>query len=375
MPTPTPEVLEREVPAAAIATSGDVQVASASGIDIQIATARKYPRSITTFIRTATELATFTPETAAACLYALPRGGKPIEGPSVRLAEICAQAWGNLRIQARVVDHDARFVTARGEAWDVEKNVAIGFEVRRRITNSKGETYSDDMIVVTGNAAASIALRNAIFKIIPTPIWKPMYDKVRQVIAGNVETFAARRDEMLKMFAVMGVTEARLLAALELKGKADLTLDHMVVLAGLYTALKDGDTTLEEAFPEGGGLGSVAPSAPRKATNTMGINPPPQTAKPDFNPPGQGETRTPASPSPTGRVVSVLDHPSGGTLITLSTGFKAATRDPDLARAAKQVVGRDVDVELKTRPPRDPRWHHQLVDIVPVAVREPGAEG
>lgn len=375
MPTPTPEVLEREVPAAAIATSGDVQVASASGIDIQIATARKYPRSITTFVRTATELATFTPETAAACLYALPRGGKPIEGPSVRLAEICAQAWGNLRIQARVVDHDARFVTARGEAWDVEKNVAIGFEVRRRITNSKGETYSDDMIVVTGNAAASIALRNAIFKIIPTPIWKPMYDKVRQVIAGNVETFAARRDEMLKMFAVMGVTEARLLAALELKGKADLTLDHMVVLAGLYTALKDGDTTLEEAFPEGGGLGSVAPSAPRKATNTMGINPPPQTAKPDFNPPGQGETRTPASPSPTGRVVSVLDHPSGGTLITLSTGFKAATRDPDLARAAKQVVGRDVDVELKTRPPRDPRWHHQLVDIVPVAVREPGAEG
>src|SRR3954464_1853056 len=131
----------------------------------EIATAKRFPRSVTTFMRRAKEMATLTPEIAASCIYALPRKEngrqKNIEGPSARLAEICASAWGNLRAEGKVLGNDDQFVTARGTAWDVESNVAIAYEVKRRITTSKGDRYGADMIGVTGNAAASIALRNA----------------------------------------------------------------------------------------------------------------------------------------------------------------------------------------------------------------------
>lgn len=149
----------------------NLPAAGGATVDVQVSTARRFPRSITQFVHSATEMATLTPEIAASCVYAIPRDGKTIEGPSARLAEIVASAWGNLRIQAGATSDDGRFVVARGEAWDVQTNVAIGFEVKRKITNRGGATFSDDMIVVTGNAAASIALRNAVFKTVPSSFW------------------------------------------------------------------------------------------------------------------------------------------------------------------------------------------------------------
>jgi len=241
-------------------------------VDIQVSTAKRFPRSIEAFIRRATEMATLTPEIAASCVYALPRDGKVIEGPSARLAEIVANAWGNLRIQAGAdadTDTDSHFIVGYGEAWDVEANVAIRFEVRRRITNREGRRYNDDMVVVTGNAAASIALRNAVFKAVPSSFWRPIYLKCRQVIAGKAETFAKRRDEMLKAFNVMGVTNDRLYGAIGVKGLADITLDHMVQLTGFYNALKEGEISIEDAFPEGGGLGKAPIAMPQRKTEAQ----------------------------------------------------------------------------------------------------------
>src|SRR5262245_11187920 len=138
-----------------------------SEIDIQIATARKYPRSLLKFKNDAEAMACLDEETASSCFYALKRAEKPIEGPSVRLAEIVASAWGNLRSGARIIAEDEKFVVAQGACHDLEKNVAFQVEVRRRITDKNGRRYSDDMITTTCNAACSIALRNAIFKAIP----------------------------------------------------------------------------------------------------------------------------------------------------------------------------------------------------------------
>src|SRR4051812_48501652 len=70
-------------------------------VDIQISTAKRYPRSIRNFKQQALEMATFDEETAEGCFYSLPRGGKPIEGPSARLAEIVLSAWGNVRADAK----------------------------------------------------------------------------------------------------------------------------------------------------------------------------------------------------------------------------------------------------------------------------------
>jgi hypothetical protein len=229
-------------------------------IDTQITTAKKFPRSITTFKKRAMELATLDEETAQSCFYALPRDGKSIEGPSARLAEIVAGSWGNLRSQANIVDEDDKFITARGVCWDLENNVAISVEVRRRITGKNGRRYNDDMIGTTANAACSIALRNAVFKVVPMAIIKPIYEAAKRVAIGDATTLAARRDKALKHFAAMGVRQEQIFAKLGRAGVEEITLDDLATLLGLSTAIKDGDTSIDEAF--------AVQSVPSKPTET-----------------------------------------------------------------------------------------------------------
>jgi hypothetical protein len=217
-------------------------------IDQQIATAKKFPRSIKQFIDTATELATLDEETAEECIYALPRDGRTIEGPSARFAEILAYAWGNCRAGARTIGEDKDFVKSQGTFYDLEKNVGIQFEVSRRIVDKRGNRFKPDMIGTTANAAGSIALRNAVLKGIPKAFWKKAYQRARGVVAGDFKTLANRRAEAFKQFAVFGVTPDMIFSLLQIKGVEDVTLDHMVTLKGILTAIKEGDTTPEQVF-------------------------------------------------------------------------------------------------------------------------------
>src|SRR5687767_2260566 len=89
-------------------------------IDMQVATAKRYPRSISNFKQKAMEMATLDEETAESCFYNLPRDGKEIQGPSARLAEIVASAWRNTRSGARVIANDGKSITAQGFCHDLE---------------------------------------------------------------------------------------------------------------------------------------------------------------------------------------------------------------------------------------------------------------
>jgi hypothetical protein len=237
---------------------GTIAVLNKSEIDQQVATARRYPRSIVHFRNEALELCTLDERTAAECIYALPRKQKDrdtgqwqlktIEGPSARFAEIINYAWGNTRAGSRVISEDDSFVTTQGLFYDLEKNTAISYEVKRSIVDSQGRRYKPDMIVTTANAASSIALRNAVLKGIPKALWNPMYMASRSVVAGDIRTLANRRDEAIKAFAIFGVTPQMIYATLEVNGIQDITIDHLVVLKGILTAVQEGDTTAEQAF-------------------------------------------------------------------------------------------------------------------------------
>jgi hypothetical protein len=238
-------------------------------IDRQIATARAYPRSLTVFKKKAMEMATLDEDTAESCFYALPRAGKTIQGPSARIAEIVASAWGHLRVEARVIGVEAEVVVALGTAWDMENNVAYSYEVRRRITDKSGKRYNEDMITVTANAACSIAARNATLKVVPPSYWKPIYEKCVEIVKGDLQTLADRRAAALDHFQKLGIPNDRVFALLEVKGMEDVMLDHLVTLKGLATALKEGDATLDEAFPK-----PESPSMPaRKSEKKDDIKP------------------------------------------------------------------------------------------------------
>lgn len=249
-------------------------------IDMQVATANRYPRSIAKFKARATEMATLDEDTAASCFYNLPRDGKRIEGPSVRFAEIVASSWRNLRAGARIIAEDDRYITAQGFAHDLENNVAVAMEVQRRITKKNGQRYGDDMIITTGNAASAIAFRNAIFKIVPRSFWQPVLEAAKQAAIGTATTLSKRRQAAFDYFAKMGVAGDTILAHLNRKSIEDVDLENLGELTGLKTAIKEGSIGIEEAFGQArqGAAGATPTghlnlSAPKKNGNPAAAQP------------------------------------------------------------------------------------------------------
>lgn len=229
---------------------------STAEIDQQISTARKYPRSIRNFLDESTQMVTLNDRVASECIYSIPRGqGKMIEGPSARFAEVIASSWGNCRAGARVLNEDKKFVTAQGVFHDLERNVAITFEVRRRITDKNGARYNEDMVAVTGNAASSIALRNAVLKGVPKAFWSGIYEEARKTAMGDAKTLSSRRTDAIEFLARFGATEKMICDTLGVKGKEDITLEHLAQLRGMATSIKDGDASVETLFGEQNGNG------------------------------------------------------------------------------------------------------------------------
>src|SRR5512137_2744695 len=109
-----------------------LQALNKAEIDIQIATAKQYPREINKVLNTIATYAMMDVETAEDCFYALRRGRgndtAVIEGLSVRLAEIVAGAWGNIRVQTRIIGNDGKTITAQGICHDLETNFAASVE-------------------------------------------------------------------------------------------------------------------------------------------------------------------------------------------------------------------------------------------------------
>lgn len=221
-----------------------------SETEAQLDAAHRYKRSITRFLQETRALATVTREVAESCIYALPRDGKTISGPSVRLAEIVASSYGNLHVAARIVDIEEGHVVAQGVAWDLEKNLRTTIEVRRKITGKNGRRFSEDMITVTGNAAASIALRNAIFRVVPRAYVDQVYLEAKRVAVGDAKTLSTRRQQLLDRFLKMGVTPEKILTKLDRKGVEEIDLEDIEKLIGIGTAIKDGTLQIDEAFPE-----------------------------------------------------------------------------------------------------------------------------
>lgn len=265
---------------------GALEAITRSEVAMQLDSAHRYPRSVSKFLKEVVSLATFSREVAEACMYSVPRGGKMITGPSVRLAEMCASTWGNLHVGARVIDATATEVIAQAVAWDLQSNVRVTVEAARSIVGKRGR-YDDDMIRVTGMAAISVALRNAIFRIVPRAYVDAAYTKARECAVGDLKTLVARRDDAFARFHKMGVTPERMFARLAIKGPDDVTLEHLEQLFGMYTAIKSNELSLDEAFPA---LNPATPSPVPEGTpdgRRISLSRKPNGAKPSEPPPAQ----------------------------------------------------------------------------------------
>jgi hypothetical protein len=304
--------------------------------------------------------ATLDEETASACFYTLPRGGKTIQGPSIRMAEIAVACYGNLRAGVRCIETEthgeAPHAVLQSVAHDLEKNVAITIEKRRRIVGkkSKGGHIDEDDINLAVNAGSAIAFRDAVFKIVPQALIKPVWLAAKKVAVGDVKSLAAKRGQVVDRLKQMGVTEDRILAVVNKAKVEDIGVEEVALLIGLGTALKDGETTLEAAFPpilkeadgaptsrvaqmvsklqgaDGGTVAAAPASKPEPADA-----PPVQPPKPSSVAPMDETEGFPVHVAATGKV-------KGDYVLTDSEGNKWRLVNRDLAVVASDFVDKDV---------------------------------
>lgn len=221
-----------------------------ASIDMQVATAHQFPRSVAQFQRRAIDMATLDDETAESCLYKRPvGGGKMAEGKSVRMAEIVGASYGNLRVAARIIEQSERQVIVQGVAHDLESNFLASTEVVESTVKRDGTPYDERMRIVVAKAAMAKARRDATFQVVPAAMCKSVENACRQLLFGNEKSIGERRDLAKAYISKLPIKKERVFDALKIKGYEDIGAEQLEVLTGLRNAMKSNDITLDEAFP------------------------------------------------------------------------------------------------------------------------------
>lgn len=259
-------------------------VLTRSELDAQMSASEHRPRSLQSFRASLTDLVTLDEEVARECHYVLPgrkksdgSEGDPIEGESIRFAEMALYSYRNCRAGSRIIEVNATEVVAQGVFIDTETNVVTTSESRRRITGRSGRRYSEDMIIMTCNAAGSIAKRNAILAGIPKALWIGAATAARRKAVGSSTSIEERRSRALAAFVTnLKISEERVLNALDLTDVADIDDDHLTKLYGMYTAIRDGVLNADDAFPKP--VRQERSELDQFAQSPRGEEPSPQTA-------------------------------------------------------------------------------------------------
>lgn len=233
-----------------IVEGSSLAIIEKANIDVQVATAHQYPRSIEEFKIRGENMVCSDQETAESCIYRRPVGdGKFAEGKSIRLAEIVGACYGNLRVSAIIVEQTERYVKCRGMAHDLETNFASSCEVIESTVKSNGKSYSERMRIVVAKACLAKARRDATFQVVPAALCKTLELAARKMAIGTESTLEDRREKVCAWIKLLGIKEDRVWNVLKIKGSKEMGLNEFEILTGLKTAMSNNDITIDEAFP------------------------------------------------------------------------------------------------------------------------------
>lgn len=232
----------------------EYSIALAKGeFEVMVDTAHKYPRSIHSFMVAAIALATYSEEIAASCIFSLPRKMKNektgkyeqgyIKGKSVRLAEIILSVYKNIKVEVRNGVITAKSATAIATITDLENNTTTSDTGEANIHGS----HNDATKLATA-AARSIALRNAIFRLIPGAFSEEIYKKAVECAVGNQKTFPERRKSVFDRITKLGISQERIFNYYGMKTIEDFTPDLIEEIIGIGSAIKANEMKIDKAF-------------------------------------------------------------------------------------------------------------------------------
>lgn len=221
--------------------------------------ARQFPRRLELvehYIRQACQQ----PGLAEVAEYALPVSGSTVRGPSIRLAESLAQAYGNLDITREVIatgkDERGRWSDVRVLVLDLESGNRFA-EVMRihhiRYSKTKGDTHINDLgeLERIFSQHAAKRLRECIFRALPRDLvnkaraWcaetvrnppgaKPLIERIRGMVL-EFERLGIKRDQL----------EKRVGCGIDL-----WTNEHFADMKAIFVSIREDASKAEEWFPD-----------------------------------------------------------------------------------------------------------------------------
>lgn len=196
------------------------------------------------------------PKLAAECLYAYPRGGEMVTGPSIRLAEAMAQRWGNIDFGVKVLSQTKFESVVEAYAWDLESNVrkSTTFVVEHRVMTKKGWRDLTDPRDLYEHVAnySSRRLRACILQVIPRDVQDAAVEQVKATLANGGQSRAESLRAIVAAFDRFGVTVEDIERRYERK-LAQLADPEVVELRAIYQTLKDDIGERQRFFGTGNG--------------------------------------------------------------------------------------------------------------------------
>jgi hypothetical protein len=248
----------------AVSTQSMVEVASTRAeheVQASFVIAQKFPRSEQ---QCYTEIinACKRPFLAEQAMYAYPRGGTLVTGPSIRLAEAMAQSWKHLDFGIEEVSQSNGVSVAKAFCIDLQKNTRSTktFYVkheRHTKTGVKKLTDPREIYELVANQGAR-RLRACILAILPGDVVEAAVDQCKKTLESSDIPISDQIRKMVLAFDELGVKVEHLEKRLGHKLDAVIPAE-IVTLKGVYKSLKDGMANREDFFDFG--LKSVSTEA------------------------------------------------------------------------------------------------------------------
>ncbi|MBR9803642.1 hypothetical protein GYB59_18995 [bacterium] len=188
--------------------------------------------------------------------YSYPRGGTRVVGPSIRLAEAMAQAWGNIDYGVIELEQRQGESVCMAYAWDLETNTRrqMIFNVPHKRHTKEGSymlTDPRDIYEMVANQGAR-RVRACILGIIPGDVQDDAVQQCNRTLAesGGSVPLKDRIRKMIIAFEEFGVTKDMLEQKVGFKSEAWSEHDF-VSLKNVYTSLRDQVGKREDFFSAG----------------------------------------------------------------------------------------------------------------------------
>lgn len=209
------------------------------------------------------------PTLADGALYSYSRGGTDVTGPSIRLAEVAAQAWGNVSFGVRELEQRGGESTVEAFAWDMETNTrqVKVFQVAHERHTKRGVTkLSDprDIYELIANQGAR-RLRSCILGVIPGDVIEAAVKQCEETLHANADVSADGIKKLAEAFAKLGVSKEQIEARIQRRLES-IRPAQVVQLRKIYASMNDGMSIAADWFDPSTTAAASATDAITKST-------------------------------------------------------------------------------------------------------------